>query len=168
MPKTALLVIDVQTGMTDNDPHVYEAPQMLERVKSLIKQAEAADIPVVYVEHIEAPEWDGPLHPDIAPQKGEPLIQKMKPDAFHETNLKQVLDDLGVDKLVIAGFETPYCINATSRRAHELGYDVTVVEDTHSTFDQEAEPAIATIARHNEAFREFATLVPAEKVRFGG
>ena len=160
---TALLIIDVQTGFTDNEQAVHQADAMLTRIRGLIDGAHQADVPVVYVRHDEEPEIDWPIHPTIAPREDEMVIGKMTPDSFHETDLKQTLEQLGVQKLVIAGFQSEYCISTTSRRAAELGYDVVLVQDAHSTFDGE-EAATQIIDRHNQQLGAVATM--AEDVVF--
>ncbi len=166
MSKSALLVIDVQTGFFDGEVAVYQSDEMLERIQNLILAAQKADVPVIYVQHDEAPEYDGPLHPAIAPQNNEPVVHKMQPDAFHETDLQDILQGLNVESLVVVGCQTEYCINATSRQAHERGYKVTVVQDAHSTFGDTPADAYAIIAAHNEQFGTFARLVAAEAVTF--
>jgi nicotinamidase-related amidase len=166
MTKEALLVIDVQTGIVGGDYPVYQAPVILQRVQKLIEDARDAGVPVVYVQHDEAPEYDGVIHPDIAPQANEPVIHKFKKNAFEDTNLKETLDAMGITKLVIAGCATNFCINASTIGAHELGYDVVLVEDSHSTNDSEDESAVEIIKRHNEKFAQFAKLVKADALQF--
>jgi hypothetical protein len=53
------------------------------------------------------------------------------------------------------------------RRAYSLEYDVTVVEDAHTTFDTEILKAPQIIAHHNSIFGgRFAKLVKTENVDF--
>jgi nicotinamidase-related amidase len=166
MSETALLVVDVQTGMIDGEMAVYKSHEMLKRIQNLILRAKQADFPIIYVQHDEAPEYDGPMHPSIAPQGDALVIHKMQPDAFHETDLQDILDGLGIKSLVIVGFQTNHCINATSRQAHERGYAVTVVEDAHSTVGDTPADAEAIIADYNQQFQAFARLVPAQNLTF--
>jgi nicotinamidase-related amidase len=166
MSKSALLVIDVQTGMIDGEGAVYQAHEMLDRIYGLILKAQQAKVPVVYVQHDEAPEYDGVIHPRIAPRGNEPVVHKMQPDAFHETDLQKILDELGVESLVVAGFQTDFCVNATSRQAHQRGYGVTIVQDAHSTTGATTTEAQATIADYNQQFASFAGLVPADAITF--
>lgn len=162
----ALVIIDVQTGFIDGDWAVYQAQERLERIKGLIERAKAAGVPVIFVRHDEAPEYDGPLHPEIAPKNGEPVISKMTPDSFYETDLQETLAGLGVKKLVLAGFQTDYCIDTTTRRAFSMGYDVTLAEDAHSTISDDFVEAPNIIAHHNNILRMFATLKPADEIEF--
>ena len=166
MSRTALLIVDVQTGFIDGTMAVFKADEMLDRIETRIARAWQAGIPVVSVQHDEALEYDGLLHPRIAPQDDAPVVHKLHPDAFADTDLQDILDGLSVKALVIAGFQTEYCINATSRQAHERGYSVTVVEDAHSTFGDTPADAEALITDYNQQFQTFARLVPAHSIEF--
>ena len=166
MSKTALLVIDVQTGFTDGDPAVFDAPGMLARIHSLIAHARTADVPVIFVRHVEALEYDGPLHPTLDMQPGDPVIDKLTPDSFYETTLQETLQGLGVESLVLAGFQTEYCIDTTARRAFSQGYRVTLVADAHSTFPGETLTAEQIIAHHTGVLRGFAAVKPIAKISF--
>ena len=139
---------------------------MLQRVNRLKQAAHDAGVLVIFIRHDEAPEIDGPVHPDIAPQRNEPIISKQTPDSFHETNLQETLAKLNVKNLVIAGFQTEWCVQTTSLRAHDLGYDVTVVEDAHSTFDEGDLTAVDIINRYNEQLAKKVKLVTTDSVAF--
>jgi nicotinamidase-related amidase len=162
---TALLVIDVQAGMfmfPETDP-VYAEDTLLQRVRLLIDKARTSHTPIFFVQHNEGPgaplETNTPgweIHTFITPESGDIIIQKHTPDSFHETNLQDELVARGVTKLVLAGLQTDYCIDATSRRAHQLGYETIVAEDAHSTYDQGNVTAAQIINQYNEQFSTFA------------
>jgi len=46
--------------------------------------------------------------------------------------------------------QTDYCVNATVRQAHQLGYDVELAADAHSTVDNGNMSAEDIIAEHNK------------------
>jgi nicotinamidase-related amidase len=167
----ALLVIDVQNGMFQEAYPVYDGDGLLERISGLIKKARACDTPVIYVQHNEAeglvtnsPAWN--IHPMIAPVGGDTIIQKYKPDSFHETNLHTELMALGIRKVVLVGIQTDMCIDATSHRANELGYQVTVVKDCHSTYSQGNQSAAQIIEHYNEHFQSFAENIESSNIKF--
>jgi len=70
------------------------------------------------------------IHPTIVPKEEDVMIKKETPDAFHKTTLHQKLKSKGIEKLVIAGLQTEYCIDTTCRRAYSLGYEVVLVRCT--------------------------------------
>ncbi|GIP26871.1 isochorismatase [Paenibacillus sp. J23TS9] len=170
---TAFLVIDVQAGMFPEADPVYQGELLLEKIQSLIHQARACNVPVLYVQHNEGPgeqlesgtaAWE--IHPAIAPESGETIIQKYKPDSFHETDLQEVLGQRGIKSLIIAGIQTDMCVEATTKRASELGYEVTVVQDAHSTWSQGGLSAEDIIEQYNEQFHSYATLAAASDIMF--
>lgn len=161
-PNTALVVIDVQRGILDvpNLQRKRETGEALDetvaRIAGLIAQARGATIPVIYVQHDggaghrlepNTPGW--PLRPEIAPGSGEPVIHKRACDAFFQTTLEAELSARSVQRLVIAGCMTQYCIDTTVRRAVSLGYDVALVADGHMTADSGSLRFEQIIAHHN-------------------
>ncbi len=139
MPKTALLVIDVQSGLFNKGNPVHDSAAFLERLAVLIRQARAAGAPVIYIQHnsklLPTGSADWALHPGLfPPEAGEPRVQKTHGNSFEETNLKALLDDQGVTHLVITGMVTHGCVKATALGGLELGYAVTLVSDGHSNY----------------------------------
>ena len=170
----ALLVIDVQNGMLSADP-IYQGEQLLANIRSVLDRACSARVPVIYVQH------DGPtgdelepgtagwaIHTDVTPQPGEPVVRKTTPDAFHRTSLQDELSKGGIDRLVICGLQSEFCIDTTCRRAFSLGYQVTLVADAHSTYDRGSLSATQIIELENSVLGSwFASLKRAVDVRFG-
>ncbi len=170
---TALLIIDAQVNMFDEAYSLYRGEAILENLEILLSMARETGIPVVFVQNNGGPgEVDAPsepgwlIHPALAPREGEAVIQKTTPDSFYETPLKEILDSLRVKRLVIAGMQTDFCINASTRRAAALGYDVILASDAHSTFDSKDKTAAQALAEHNAAFAELATLQPTSEIAF--
>ena len=173
---TALLIIDVQSAFFDKTYNVYayNGEEYLARIKKLIIDARKAGVPVIYVQHDGAkgtpfdPGKSGwPIHPDIAPREGELVIHKPTPDAFYRTNLQSELDARGIRRLIIAGIQSDWCVDTTVRRAYSLEYNVTVVEDAHTTYDTEVLKAPQIIAHHNSIYGgRFAKLVRADEIDF--
>jgi nicotinamidase-related amidase len=170
----ALLVIDVQLGMFEESDPVHRSDELLAIINDLVARARDAGIPVIYIQHSggedhllepSSPGW--PIHPAIAPAKDELVIHKRHPDSFQETDLQHELDIRGIRHLIVAGIQTEYCLDTTCRRAYSLGYDVTLVQDGHSTWDTEYLKASQIIAHHNEVLGSwFATLKAAHRIKF--
>jgi nicotinamidase-related amidase len=171
---TAIVIIDVQNDMFDPANPVYRSEELLATLNRLLTKARAAQIPVLYVQHNEkegyplepnTPRWQ--IHEAIAPREGESVIQKRYPDAFQETTLQEELQARGIKKLVIAGLQTEYCVDTTCRRAFSLDYEVTLVKDGHSTWDDAAATAPQIIAHHNIVLGGwFATVKNEEEITF--
>ena len=176
MTKRALIVIDVQMCMFDPDYPVYDSEGLLKRLQALIAQARQSNAPVIYVQHCGAqgaPHEPGQpgfeIHPAIAPLANETIVQKRMPDSFFETSLQSVLAEQALEKLVIAGIQSDYCVDTTCRAATSLGYDVTLVEDAHSTWGDGGLSAEQIINHHNRVLGNwFATVKPAAEIEFEG
>ncbi|WP_163253661.1 cysteine hydrolase family protein [Bacillus tropicus] len=170
--KKALIVIDVQAGMYTAGMPVHNGEKFLEILQELIGECRSNDIPVIYVQH-NGPK-DHPLekgtdgwkvHEAIAPLEGDCVVEKTTPDSFHKTNLKEVLQDKGIDHVIISGMQTEYCVDTTTRRACSEGYKVTLVSDAHSTFDTEVLRAEDIVKHHNVVFGAFANVVTLKDLK---
>jgi nicotinamidase-related amidase len=172
----ALLVIDVQIGMFDgvNMPPVYNGPTLLTNIQCLLAQARRTVTPIVFVQHMGhpghplepgTPGW--PLHPSLTPQTDEPIIQKTTPDSFYKTNLRSILEQRGIQRLVVTGIQTDLCIDTTCRRAASFDYDVWLVADAHSTWDNSVLKAAQIIAHHNAVLKGwFVSPILTDEVDF--
>ena len=136
-PNTALVVIDVQNGVV---AEAHNREVVIGRVSALVDRARAESIPVVWVQHngddmpVGSKEWD--YVSELELNESEPVIHKSYGDSFEGTNFEQVLSELGIGHVVVAGAETDACIRSTIHGAFTRGYDVTLVSDTHTTGDR--------------------------------
>jgi nicotinamidase-related amidase len=165
MNKIALLIIDVQVGSFVGQKPAYGGRDFLERVRSLIHRCREKGIVVVYIQHCGGPGdpdepgtagW--PIHPLIGPGE-DAVVQKRQPDAFQDTPLQTILKEKGIKKIIIAGLQTEYCVDTTTRRAFSLGYEVVLVGDCHTSWDSKSLGAVDKIAYHNQVLGNwFATM----------
>jgi nicotinamidase-related amidase len=82
----------------------------------------------------------------LAPQQGEPVIDKPGKGAFYATDLETILRNRGVAQLVVCGVTTEVCVNTTVREANDRGYDCLVLSDcTGSYFPEFHEQALRMI-----------------------
>ncbi|MDX6297205.1 MAG: hypothetical protein QOI51_1062 [Nocardioidaceae bacterium] len=134
--KTALVVIDVQNSVMAD---TFDPAGVVERIGTLIQQAKAEKVPVIWVQHQDeelVPGSDGwQIVEAIRPGEDDVVVPKRFNDSFAETTLRETLDGLGVGHLVITGAATDWCIRATTIRALVEGFDMTLVEDAHTTED---------------------------------
>jgi nicotinamidase-related amidase len=67
--------------------------------------------------------------PELAPLRGELVIDAPTLDAYHATSLDLALQHAGIRDLVFCGFGTEAGLYATLATANDLGYDCLSVED---------------------------------------
>ena len=66
---------------------------------------------------------------ELYPGAGEPIIDKPGKGAFFATDLHAILQNRGIQQLVVTGVTTEVCVNTTVREANDRGYDCMVVSD---------------------------------------
>lgn len=135
-PHTALLVIDVQTGVV---AEAHDRDRVVATIAALVDRARAAEVEVVWVQHSgddlprDSDAWQ--LAPELTRRESEPLVHKTYGDSFEETDLEEVLAARGIGRLVVTGAQTDECIRSTLHGAVVRGYDATLVGDAHTTED---------------------------------
>lgn len=173
--KTALVIVDLQNAIVfDNESSLYESDRLLRNVAALLQKARDSKTPVIFIQHASKTRvgfvegsagWE--IHSAVKPLPDEKVIQKTVCDSFHETTLHAELQNLKVERVVIAGLRTEMCIDTTSRRAFTLGYKVVLIEDAHSTFDNPVLKAQQIIDHHNVTLaRSFVELKKTEDFNF--
>lgn len=142
---------EVTQALADYATRFYSA---VDNCAHLLSAARESGIAVIHVK-IEALSGDardtGPAHrrlgwcyppgsPEtqfltpVIPKQGEIVITKTVSGAFTATNLDSVLRHMGIQWLVIAGFETDECIEATGRAALDIGYTALFAEDACTAY----------------------------------
>jgi nicotinamidase-related amidase len=145
--KPALIIVDMQNDyfpggkmeLTGIEEAAKNARRALERFR-------AKNLPIFHIQHLSAragatfflPNTDGvKIHENMAPRKGEHLIQKHFPNSFRDTSLNEQIRSLRVEKVVICGAMTHMCIDTTVRAACDLGFRCLLISDACATRDLE-------------------------------
>ncbi len=74
-------------------------------------------------------EWGSQIVPEIAPQTDEIVVTKTTDSALTGTNLRLILNNLGVSQVVCCGIFTDQCVSSTVRTLADESFSVIVVED---------------------------------------
>ncbi|HEY6643157.1 cysteine hydrolase family protein [Povalibacter sp.] len=153
--KSALLIIDVQTGLCTGEWAAFDIDNVVDRINALSGRARLAGIPVVLIQYEED---EGPLrfgteawqlYERLAVQPEDIRIRKTGSDSFYRTELHSTLQARGISNLIICGLQSEFCIDSTVRGALALGYPVTLVADAHTTLDNGVLSAAQISAHHN-------------------
>jgi isochorismate hydrolase len=176
-PNTALLIIDMQVGVVAK---AVGREAVVRNVATLVTKARVKQVPVIWVRHADEQLVKGSegwqIVSELHPGDSEPLIEKGYGDAFEDTGLEADLSRLGVGHLVVAGAQSDACIRSTIHSAFVRGYDVTLVNDAHTTEDLSewgAPPPDKVIAHtnlywaHQTAPGRKAATVETKNVEFG-
>lgn len=147
MAKQALIVVDIQN---DYFPHgkwpLVGVEAAADNAARLIQTFRDAGDAVVHIRHeftsdtapFFTPGSEGAyLHPKVINRADEPVVLKHFVNSFRETELQSILDQQGIENLVIVGNMSHMCVDGITRAAADLGYTVTVIHDACATRDLE-------------------------------
>jgi nicotinamidase-related amidase len=88
------------------------------------------------------------LLPGLSCHRDDVVIEKTLNDPFVRTSLQETLQRIAPDRILVAGWATDCCVDATIRSAISNDYHVVVVSDGHTVSDRPHLDA-ATVIRHH-------------------
>ncbi|MES0825135.1 isochorismatase family protein [Ruegeria sp. SCP11] len=144
MMETALLVIDVQMALANEDASGTErsCPEAESNIALLLEKFRSAGNIVVHIHH-QGTDPDDPFHPDAAgsavqpvaaPEPGEPVVIKTGSSGFVGTTLQDILCKAGVERVIMCGATANHCVESTTRSAADLGYQPIYAADAVWTY----------------------------------
>jgi nicotinamidase-related amidase len=159
---TALVIIDMQEGSFTPRTARHDTARLVDRLNRLADGVRAAGGAVIFVQH------DGPLgdphHPDqpgwkLLPEldvrDGDLIVRKTVCDSFLDTTLDAALQSRAIERLIVTGCATDYCVDTTVRSALARGYATIVPQDGHTTADRPHLTARQIIEHHNAIWADF-------------
>ncbi len=164
-PRAALLVIDIQEGLSGElsthwfyKGYVEQSAEFIPQVNRAIVAAES--MPVVYIYHEET----NPLLAFLTGHQFDPgapaaaidsrvnvvsdnLFTKTVMDGFSNPVLHEFLQDSNINTLYVTGLDAAFCVDRTTRAALQRGYSVTVISDAVIS---------GTVARRDRMLKKYA------------
>lgn len=158
----ALVIIDLQKGITGMSVEPYDASTVISNAAKLARKFRESSMLVVPV-HVSGP-MEIMLHPEIDDQgqqfsrmgrppdwdefveelevsPGDLIVTKHQWGAFYGTGLDMQLRRRKIDTLVMCGIATTYGVESTARFAYEYGYNQIFVRDAMSDRSKNAHEA---------------------------
>ena len=155
---TALLVIDMSLDfLAVGAPfETQEGRQMMPKLIKLIRRCREIELPIIYINHVHHPGAKDmgtlgkrfptirqgkalragsegvQIWPEIAPQAGDIVMEKIRQSGFMYTRLEATLKELEVKNILVAGVATGACVECTARDAVARDYSVIVLSDVTS------------------------------------
>jgi len=154
--RKALLVIDMQKGSFTEATPRHNTQRVVQIINSLATSFRAKSWPVLFVQHDGSAmnefmpftmEWE--LLDDLEIDPNDVRIDKYANDVFYRSELVQKLDMLAINDLVITGCATDFCVESTIQSAVPKDYNVTVIEDGHTTGNRPSMRAKQVINHYN-------------------
>jgi nicotinamidase-related amidase len=163
MAGDALVVVDMQVGLLDGLPK-HDLSGVIQRINAVAAFVRAQGGRVVWIRHCgkagdgfapHEPGWA--FLPGLDRRPADLEVEKTLNDAFAGTSLHDTLQRLALDRVVVAGWATDFCVDTTVRSAVSRDYDVVVVGDAHTLSDRPHLDAPAVIRHHNWVWSDLLT-----------
>lgn len=169
--RAAVLVVDVQNDFCSPEGATAKSGAwpidaivaMVPRLEAFLDTARRYAVPVIFAQNLgsdatDSEPWlyrasDRPRRANtregtwgaelyrVKPQPGEPVVAKVRNNAFHNTRLESVLRTLGTRTLVVTGVATNVSVETTARDAVQRDYYVVLAEDCTAAYEQAAHDA---------------------------
>lgn len=154
--KTALVVIDLQKGITSQPTKPYLAQNVIKNASKLVNVFRENDMPVFLVHVIitketmlnvlsdesflssstPSPDWSE-FVPEMSPTSKDIIISKRQWGAFYGTDLELQLRRHGMNTIVLCGISTDFGVESTARFAYEYGFQQIFAEDAMASRSEE-------------------------------
>lgn len=150
--RDAVIVVDVQNDFCPGGAlAVPDGDQVIPPINVLLRRANCFTVATrdwhpknhcsfkaqggLWPGHCVAETWGADFHPALDRSRLQLIVSKATaPDqeaysGFQGTALAEILRDRGVQRVVIGGLATDYCVKATALDARREGFEVIVLED---------------------------------------
>lgn len=148
-----LLIVDTQDMIVTKELYQYE--KLVSNVKLLLNCARKSNVEVIFIRHDDGIELtkgkEGfEIFEEFAPMPGDKIFDKHVNSAFRDTGLVDYLLSKNENKVMIAGLQTDYCIDATIKCGFEHGFEMIVPAYCNTTVDNEYLTAEQSYKYYNE------------------
>ncbi len=147
--KTAIVVIDLQKGITAMPTEPYPSSEVIGNASKLLDACRKNSMPVFLVHVTPSPDLKDALHPvaetsfsmskfnpdwseyipELNVQPGDFKIIKHQWGAFYGTELDLQMRRRKIDTFILCGISTNIGVESTARFAYEYGYNQIFAED---------------------------------------
>jgi len=143
--KFAFITTDLQYDLVRKSPEREQrVAEMMPKVVEFLTELRKNDVPIIHqqlvykeTDHVEYFHGKIPclqdtegvgFLPEMEAEK-DIIVQKRKDSGFYETNLHELLQEQGVDTIMLGGMQAQICIQTTAADGYFRGYNVIAVED---------------------------------------
>ena len=158
-----LIVVDMQVGLLNGAPK-HDLRGVIERINRLAAKVRKTSGKVIFVQHCggkgddfepQTPGWA--FLPELDRDPADVVVGKQLNDPFAGTDLQARLIEIAPDRVLISGWATDLCVDATVRSAVTNHHNVVVVADGHTLSDRPHLDAISIIRHHNWVWSHLIT-----------
>jgi nicotinamidase-related amidase len=158
----AMIVVDMQVGLLTGAPK-HDLPGVIDRINRLAAMVRAGSGRVIWIRHCGRdddfahgqPGWA--FLPEVDRQPADIVVEKTLNDPFAGTELQATLADIKADRVLVVGWATDFCVDATVRSSVSHNYNVVVASDGHTLSDRPHLDAPTVIRHHNWVWSDLIT-----------
>ena len=119
----AMLVVDMQVGLRNGAPK-HDLHGVVDRINRLTAMVRGRSGKVIWIRHCggagddfepNTPGWA--FLPELSHQPADAVVPKTLNDPFAGTDLQAILQRIAPDRVLVAGWATDFCVDATVRSA---------------------------------------------------
>ena len=148
--RMAVLVVDMLAGSFTPPVFSEDLAACLAPAVTVVEAAREAGIPVIFLNDAHIPGVDRELDlwgshalegtpeaqiaPEMGPEPQDYVIGKRRYSGFYQTGLELLLDELGIDTVVVLGVDTNICVIHTVADAYFRNYSIVIPTDATATF----------------------------------
>ena len=150
-----MLIVDMQVGLLNGDPK-HDLPGVIDRINRLAANVRAQSGIVIFIQHCgdagddfepQSPGWA--LLPELVRDPADVVVQKSMNDPFAGAELQARLGRIAPDRVLVTGWATDLCVDATVRSAVSNQHNVVVVTDAHTLSDRPHLDAVSIMRHHH-------------------
>jgi len=159
----AIIVVDMQVGLLNGAPK-HDLKGVVDRINALTEMIRNRGGGVIWIRHCgdtgdgferSTPGWA--FLPDLGREDSDCVVEKTLNDPYADTPLADILADLAPRRVLVAGWATDFCVDATVRSTVSHGHHVVAVSDAHTLSDRPHLSAEEVIRHHNWVWRGLIT-----------
>ncbi|HCZ46300.1 cysteine hydrolase family protein [Brochothrix thermosphacta] len=160
----ALIIIDLQNGVCYNDTEIFNLSSLVTLINKRMLDYTSQGKNIIIVQHTDEDLIQGQSPWEVIPSldkgKATHYIQKTHANSFYKTNLKELLEQEHISSIEICGAQTEYCVDATVKNAHALGYLIQMLRGGTTTYSNAFMSAENTVRFYENIWdNRFATFI---------
>jgi nicotinamidase-related amidase len=158
-----IIVVDMQVGLL-NGPPKHDLQGVIQRINSLTDLVRKQLGKVIWIRHcgkagddFERDTRGWSFLPELTHDPDDLVVEKTLNDPFVRTSLPEILERIGPERILVGGWATDSCVDATVRSAISNDYHVVVISDGHTVSNRPHLDAAMVIQHHHWIWSDLLT-----------
>ncbi|MDC1068457.1 isochorismatase family protein [Candidatus Kapabacteria bacterium] len=138
-----LLIIDMQKeSFTQKTPR-WDSEGVIKRINILIDYFRRNELPIIFIQHDgsnqdfcipNTEEWE--ILDELNKTERDLVLSKTTNDPLYQTPLHNVIKTNNFTDVVVTGCGTDFCVDSTVKSLISADFNITIINDAHTTTDR--------------------------------